>query len=406
MTNHLTNDELNSYLHQTLADAEREALNRHLADCPACRTRLNGYEALQRRIRYELATELRGVQPSSQKTFAAIAPRLKRSRRFTMIARQSKQFIYGALTMALLMAVGVGLYFFLSNLSQPTPTTPEQVKQPTIISTVEVSQPVVNPTAEVSQPAIDTDSTGAMLQGNLQRTGIFDTAGPAKGELKWKFAVKFPGSYAPAIAEGTAYVGSNDGYLYAVDIQTGQEKCIAAGVVYVGSQDHHLYAVEAQTGREKWRFKTADEIWNSSSAVAESLVYINSADGQLYALDTQTGQERWHFDAKGRAEDFSPAVAEGLVYMGSAEGHLYALDAQSGQERWKFKTKGTVWAPAIAEGVIYIGSTDGNLYALDSQTGQEKWYFAAAPFSLIGWSAIADGVIYFGSDDGYLYAVR
>ncbi len=64
MINHLTTTNSTSYLHQTLTDAEREALDRHLAECPSCRARLDGHEALQRRIRYELAASLRGVQSS------------------------------------------------------------------------------------------------------------------------------------------------------------------------------------------------------------------------------------------------------------------------------------------------------------------------------------------------------
>jgi len=112
----------------------------------------------------ELATELRGVHPSIRMSFAAIAPHLKRSRRITMVLKQSNQFVYGALTMALLVAVGAGLYFFVSNLSRPTPTTLEEVKQTTAVPTAAIkptapaatpkaviSQPTINPSTEVSQ---------------------------------------------------------------------------------------------------------------------------------------------------------------------------------------------------------------------------------------------------------------
>jgi hypothetical protein len=93
-----------------------------------------------------------GRQPSAQMSYAAIAPHLKRLRRITMVVKQSNQFIYGAVMLALLIAVGVGLYFFLSNLSRPTPTTPEEVEQPAVPTVV--SQPEVKPTAEVSQPVV------------------------------------------------------------------------------------------------------------------------------------------------------------------------------------------------------------------------------------------------------------
>ncbi|MFN8454803.1 MAG: hypothetical protein U0401_09070 [Anaerolineae bacterium] len=63
-----------------------------------------------------------------------------------MILKQSNQFIYGAVTMALIAALGAGLYFLVSNLSRPVPVPPEEIKQPTPVPTV-VKQPEIKPTA-------------------------------------------------------------------------------------------------------------------------------------------------------------------------------------------------------------------------------------------------------------------
>ena len=73
---------------------------------------------------------------------------------------------------------------------------------------------------------------------------------------KWKFkAEKIVGS-PPSIAEGMIYFGSYDGYLYAVDIETGQEK---------------------------WKYKTGNVV-RCSPSIADGVVYFGSNDGYLYAL--------------------------------------------------------------------------------------------------------------------------
>ncbi|HXV98555.1 MAG TPA: PQQ-binding-like beta-propeller repeat protein [Anaerolineae bacterium] len=169
MTVHLNEDQLINYIYQLLPDAEREALDLHLSACPSCRTSLADHEIWQRHIHHAIAARRR-VAPSSRMNYAAIAPRLKSTRRFTMVLKRSNQFVYGALTMALLVAVGVGLYFFLSNLSRPTPTTPDEVEQPAVPTVV--SQPTINPTAEVSQPIVNmTEEVSQPTEFVMQITG-------------------------------------------------------------------------------------------------------------------------------------------------------------------------------------------------------------------------------------------
>jgi DNA-binding beta-propeller fold protein YncE len=167
VTHHLTDEQYINYIYQLLPDTEREEIDQHLSACPVCRTSLAEYETLQRRIHYSVAGRRR-ITPFSRMNYAAIAPRLKSTRRITGVLKQSKQFVYGTLTTALLVAVVVGLYFFVSNLSRPMPITSEEVKPatsaPTLVKQVEVrptaavkptgvvSQPTTSPTSEVSQP--------------------------------------------------------------------------------------------------------------------------------------------------------------------------------------------------------------------------------------------------------------
>ena len=264
-----------------------------------------------------------------------------------------------------------------------------------------------------------TDSGEAMFRGDLQRTGVFESTGPSQEpRLVWEFETSGTVASSPAVSDGVLYFGTTDNYLYALDIQTGQEKwkfqtggpvrsspAIFDGVVYESSDDGYLYAVDAETGQEKWKFQTGGPA-RSSPAISDGVLYFGSNDGYLYAMDAGQGTEKWKFQTGG-AVSSSPALSGGVAYFGSRDGYLYAVDTESGTERWKFKTElpaAALWSDvAVSDGVVYItnsgpspyvGLDDSCLYAVDSQSGQEKWelqkYNLTAP-------AVSDGVLYFGS---------
>ncbi len=50
---------------------------------------------------------------------------------------------------------------------------------------------------------------------------------------------------------------------------------VADGVVYFGSDDHFLYALDVDTGVEKWTYKTTDGIW-STPVVYAGIVYVGN----------------------------------------------------------------------------------------------------------------------------------
>ena len=123
MSNHLTDEQLINYAYRTLSDTQREMTDFHLTRCPQCRARLAEHETLQRRIRYSIMDRHRQTSPSAQMTFAAIAPRLKRSRRLIMFWKQSNQILYGAVTIVVLVILAVGLIALLGNIGINLPLT-------------------------------------------------------------------------------------------------------------------------------------------------------------------------------------------------------------------------------------------------------------------------------------------
>ncbi|MGB3082666.1 MAG: PQQ-binding-like beta-propeller repeat protein, partial [Candidatus Omnitrophota bacterium] len=58
---------------------------------------------------------------------------------------------------------------------------------------------------------------------------------------------------------------------------------VSGDTVYVGSEDGFLYALDKESGDLKWKFQTGSAV-NSSPAVSGDTVYVGSEDGYVYAV--------------------------------------------------------------------------------------------------------------------------
>jgi len=284
----------------------------------------------------------------------------------------------------------------------------------------------------------------ATFHGNLARTGVYDSPGPAQfTAVKWTFKTGGPIVASPVIADGVVYIASWDTYLYAVDQATGKEKwkfksampivstpAVANGTLYFVSSRGSLAALDISTGKPKWVLPTeyerkfeaknlhgyapaaqtipdAFDLFLSSPAVADGKVFFGSGDGNIYAADAESGVLQWKFHT-GDVVHASPAVVNGTVYIGSWDSYLYALDAATGQLRWSLKTGedntihnqvGFQSSPAVVNGVVYVGCRDAHVYAVDAATGQRKWDYPTSKSWVVGTPAVRDGVVYVGTSD-------
>ena len=151
---------------------------------------------------------------------------------------------------------------------------------------------------------------------------------------------------------------------------------VADGRVFFGGSDGYVYALDAETGDFLWDAPTGDgdlkrdKIW-STPAVADGTLYIGSTNKVVYAFNTADGTRKWVFPTEG-AVTGTPLVVDGTVYIGSHDRYLYALNAADGTLKWEFMGKNWFWAkPLIYEGKIYAGCLDGKVYVLDAATGNK-----------------------------------
>ena len=240
----------------------------------------------------------------------------------------------------------------------------------------------------------------------------------AEGDQKWKFQTGGSIVSSPAIGDdGAIYVGSDDGYVYAISpygggkwaFQTGNlvqssPAISSEGVLYVGSYDYKLYAINPD-GTEAWEFGTTGQIYSSPAVDSNGVIYVGSDDALLYAIDRK-GVRKWFFPTGDRVRS-SPAISnDGTIYVGSDDTRLYAVNSD-GAGKWSFKTGGMIRSsPAIgSNGIIYVGSADGKVYAINTD-GTKKWEFETGGSISSSIVIGSDSSLYVGSEDGNVYCIK
>jgi eukaryotic-like serine/threonine-protein kinase len=193
-------------------------------------------------------------------------------------------------------------------------------------------------------PAAGIQSDWPMFRGSSSLTGVSDAVLPAVLKLRWSFQAKDSIESSAALVSGTAYFGSMDGA---------------------------LYAVELATGKQRWRYATSGPVQESSPCVHNGTVYIGDLNGIFHAVDAMTGKVRWTFKAGAEIKS-SPNCSGNRIYFGSYDQNLYCLSADTGALLWKYATEGPVHCtPALDKTRVYISGCDETFRAIDAASGKQ-----------------------------------
>jgi len=245
------------------------------------------------------------------------------------------------------------------------------------------------------------------------------------------------GYAAPVVdAEGNTYISRFEGGLIRVDSDGRRQKpgpyfrsrqkldaagVIRDGVLYVGSEDGYVFAVElaAEKGKNLWNH--AAELghtgWYVHSAAAindEGILIVAARDECLYGFG-QGGKLAWRTTMPGQMLASPVLDEQGHVYVGVSQarrgeeprGILVCIDGNSHKIRWQYQAAGAVEStPVIGDdGVVYFGDNEGVIHAVDLW-GKRQWTAkVGSPVRSAG-TILAPQRVAFGLDDETLMVLK
>lgn len=164
---------------------------------------------------------------------------------------------------------------------------------------------------------------------------------------------------------------------YAGAFRARSQPSIAMGAIYTGSQDGTVYALDLETGCVRWSFSASAEVRTGivlgQHGETRPLAFFGDIIANLYAVDATTGELVWKISADDHPSATltgTPAYHAGIVYapVSSLEvtaaadpdypcctfrGKVIAVDANSGSTTWESYT---VPEPPSQQGVSSVGT--------------------------------------------------
>ena len=198
------------------------------------------------------------------------------------------------------------------------------------------------------------NNCGSADWANNSRRAIYTGGGSylwaintSDGSTKWRFTLGTGMTSSAALSPdgSTVYIGCYDGNLYSVNASTGalnwqvqvgfKNAATSAspaigpdGTIYLGSNYGSLYAINPD-GSQKWIFETKSDVTSdrdirSSVAInADGTVILASYDGYVRGIYSSTGVVKWQCLLPGK-NYASPAIAaDGTIVTATMSGNVY-----------------------------------------------------------------------------------
>lgn len=202
-----------------------------------------------------------------------------------------------------------------------------------------------------------------------------------------------------SLAYETLFFGTEDGFVYALDAKTGEQKwqvsvkgevlaapAIDAGVVVVNTGSGVMFGLDANTGEQLWQHESEVPPLSlrgiSTPTASNGGAIVGTSNGKLVVNLLATGQVAWEqaiAAPTGATEldrivdiDSQPIVLGNNIYVISFNGTLAAIELRSGRVIWK-REYGAYRNASIDGNVLYVVDNNSNLYAIDRRNGVELW---------------------------------
>lgn len=207
------------------------------------------------------------------------------------------------------------------------------------------------------------------------------------GQPLWTF--RGFGNYCiakPVIYKNKIFVGAYDGCFYALDKRKGKllwkwdaepedyrqspaavTPCADEWRVYVSTPDGYLTALNAETGSvqvhsDRWKVR-------ESIGMSDAILYAKTAKDTIIAINLKTDKLLWATDAGyGKDNAATQLVVEGkTLFATTKNGLVIALDAQTGDTLWLHKTGNCLLTTpcSLSDSSVVVASSDGMIARIE-----------------------------------------
>lgn len=214
----------------------------------------------------------------------------------------------------------------------------------------------------------------------------------AGGQPKWVYPPEGepagPFRTAPAFDGDTIYLASADGFIHAVDINTGMAACPPVNTRFEIQSNPMIMGETLFMGTLAGPVKTysTGTCWGFASGYNTDYP-VPTEDGAIVSADVLYYVEGLNLHAVGLAPEgweggntpflwphsftdetlisTPPILANGLIYIGTAAGNVYAVNAETGEETWRYRTGSTIRHELLlVDGAVFATTADGRIIAI------------------------------------------
>jgi outer membrane protein assembly factor BamB len=241
----------------------------------------------------------------------------------------------------------------------------------------------------------------------------------ATGKQRWRYIYPAPvltlrGSSSPVIVDSAVLIGLSGGKLVKLDLAGGvpiwevtvtlpsgrteleriadidADPVIVGTTAYVGTYNGDLAAVDLITGDILWRRTLSS---HAGLAADPRDLYVTDSDDNIWSASTEDGAGRWKQARLGHRLLTAPALFGDYLVVGDLEGWLHWISRKDGSLAGRVKVAGGAITarPLVADGRLFVYADDGTLAALSpgGLTSEER----AAAGAASGGTSGAAGVV-------------
>ena len=234
---------------------------------------------------------------------------------------------------------------------------------------------------------------------------------------------------SPVIDDGRVFVATNDGFVYGLDLISGEELwrfpaegeglgqisadlSFHSGILYIGTESNTLHLLDVATDIPSpvCEFDALAPIV-TSPIITDEAVYVGTTGQNIWTLPVGACSgvvpNRLPFYVADTPVRVPPAIIGDTMYLPAGR-YLYSIHLPTNEHQWPASQvtadSPISTPPVVAADVVYVASEDGVVRAVDATSGETLWtwttdlHVRAAP-------AVANGVVFIAGGDGFVYAL-